>query len=68
MTNSDNCIGLPVFPEVGSMIVSPGLRRPDLSASSTILKLILSLTLPPALKNSHLATESTKNNYDILWG
>ena len=45
-----------MFPEVGSMTVSPGLRIPSFSASSTILTPILSLTEPPALKNSHLAT------------
>ena len=38
------------------MMVSPGLSMPDFSASSTILREILSLTDPPALKNSHLAT------------
>lgn len=38
------------------MTVSPGLRIPSFSASSTILTPILSLTEPPALKNSHLAT------------
>ena len=48
---------VPVLPEVGSMIVSPGLRIPARSASSTIRTAILSFTLPPALKNSHLATK-----------
>ena len=38
------------------MTVSPGLRIPSFSASSTILTPILSLTEPPALKNSHFAT------------
>jgi len=47
---------LPVFPDVGSIIVSPGLSKPFFSASSTILNPILSFTLPPALKNSHFAT------------
>lgn len=59
-TSTGACRGLPVFPEVGSMMVSPGLRIPALSASSTIRRLILSLTLPPALKNSHLATTPKK--------
>lgn len=56
---------LPVFPEVGSMMVSPGLRMPALSASSTMRRLILSLTLPPALKNSHFATTNTHTNSKI---
>jgi hypothetical protein len=47
---------IPVFPEVGSIIVQPGAILPDFSASSIILKAIRSLTEPPALKNSHLAT------------
>lgn len=55
-TCSNTCSGLPVFPEVGSIIVSPGLRSPARSASSTMRRLILSFTLPPALKYSHLAT------------
>lgn len=38
------------------MMVSPGLRMPARSASSIIRRLIRSFTLPPALKNSHLAT------------
>ena len=46
----------PVLPEVGSMIVSPGFRRPFFSASSTMRSPMRSLTLPPALKNSHFAT------------
>lgn len=48
----------PVFPDVGSMSVSPGRSTPARSASSTIRRLMRSLTLPPALKNSHLATGS----------
>ena len=47
---------LPVFPDVGSMIVSPGFKIPAFSASSTILRLMRSFTLPPALKYSHFAT------------
>lgn len=38
--------------------VSPGFRRPLASASSTMRLPMRSLTLPPALKNSHLATSS----------
>ena len=45
----------PVLPEVGSMIVvTPGVIFPAFSASSIIRRAIRSLTLPPALKNSHL--------------
>ena len=44
-------------------MVSPGLRMPALSASSTIRKLILSFTLPPALKYSHLATTNTQQKH-----
>lgn len=57
---------IPVFPEVGSMMVSPGLRVPARSASSIIRRLILSFTLPPALKNSHLATANTSQT-EALW-
>ena len=46
----------PVLPDVGSISVSPGLIKPSLSASSTILTPILSLIDPPALKNSHFPT------------
>lgn len=49
---------VPVFPDVGSMMVSPGFSVPERSASSTMRRLIRSFTLPPALKNSHLATGS----------
>lgn len=57
---------IPVFPEVGSMMVSPGLRVPARSASSIIRRLILSFTLPPALKNSHLATANTSQT-EAFW-
>src|SRR4051812_34471032 len=46
---------MPVFPEVGSMSVSPGFMRPDFSALSIIRRAIRSLTLPPALKASIFA-------------
>lgn len=49
---------LPVFPEVGSMMVQPGFKRPSFSASSTMRFPMRSLTEPPALKYSHLATTS----------
>ena len=56
-----SCLGLKGYTQ--PMIVSPGLRMPAFSASSTILKAILSLTLPPALKNSHLATLNIYKKY-----
>ena len=50
---------LPVLPDVGSISMSPGLILPVLAASSAILNAILSLTLPPGLKNSNLASKIT---------
>lgn len=44
-----------VLPLVGSIKVSPGLMRPDRSASSIMRRAIRSLTLPPALKYSSFA-------------
>lgn len=52
-----NC-NKPVFPDVGSMMTSPGFRIPCFSASSIILKAMRSFTLPPGLKNSHFTTEN----------
>lgn len=54
---------LPVFPDVGSMRVSPGLILPERSASSIILRPIRSFTEPPALKNSHFATGICKRKF-----
>ena len=45
----------PVFPEVVSIIVSPGEIIPFLSASSIIYNAILSLVECPGLKASTLA-------------
>jgi hypothetical protein len=42
----------PVFPDVGSMIVPPGLSLPSRSAASIIGRPILSLTEPPGLSSS----------------
>jgi hypothetical protein len=56
---------MPVFPEVGSISVSPGFIRPDFSAFSTILRPIRSLRDPPALKNSHLAYSSQFKSFPI---
>src|SRR5215217_6744217 len=47
---------VPVLPEVGSMIVPPGLSRPSASAASTIFIATRSLIEPPGLKYSTLAT------------
>jgi hypothetical protein len=46
---------MPVFPDVASMIVIPGLNRPSLSADSMICLATRSLILPPGFKNSALA-------------
>ena len=46
----------PVLPEVGSTIVPPGLSSPDCSAASIIRTAIRSLTDPPGLKYSTLAS------------
>ena len=48
-------IPIPVLPDVGSIIVAPGLSFPLSSASSIIFNAILSLTLPAGLKYSNLA-------------
>ena len=45
---------MPVLPDVGSMIVSPGFSRPDASMSSTMLTPMRSFTLAIGLKNSSL--------------
>src|ERR671912_913129 len=47
---------VPVLPEVGSMIVPPGRRRPSRSAASTSRIATRSLIEPPGLKYSSLAT------------
>ena len=46
----------PVLPEVGSTIVPPGRRSPLASAAATIRSAIRSLTDPPGLKFSILAS------------
>lgn len=47
---------IPVLPDVGSMIVAPGLSFPLFSASSIISLATLSLTLPAGLKYSSFAS------------
>src|SRR5690349_5076345 len=49
---------MPVLPEVGSISVSPGLMRPDFSASSSMRTPMRSLTEPPGFMNSHLPSSS----------
>ncbi len=57
---------MPVFPEVPSTMVPPGLRRPSASASSTIFKAMRSLTEFPGLKNSTLANTKASISEVIL--
>src|SRR5688572_5795211 len=49
---------MPVLPLVGSIRVSPGLMRPDFSASSSMRTPMRSLTEPPGFMNSHLPRSS----------
>ena len=51
-----NANPIPVLPEVPSMIVPPGFKRPSASASSIIFTAILSLTEFPGLKVSTFAS------------
>ena len=46
---------IPVFPEVGSIIVEPAFNFPLCSASSRIALATLSFTLPAGLKYSNFA-------------
>ena len=48
-------IPIPVFPDVGSISVAPGLISPLSSKSKIIWRAILSLTLPAGLKYSSFA-------------
>lgn len=58
---------IPVFPDVGSIIVQPGVNRPCSSASSTMRKAMRSLTDPPGLKNSTFASEKIeKMTHDYI--
>ena len=58
---------IPVFPDVPSMIVPPGLRTPDFSASSIIFTAILSFTELPGLVVSILAkTCAFTSNANLL--
>ena len=57
---------IPVFPEVGSIIVAPGLSTPLFSASSIILSAILSFTLPAGFKYSSLARITAPSSPDFF--
>src|SRR3990167_4740156 len=46
---------MPVFPDVGSINVSPFFILPDFSADDTIAYPMRSFTDPPGFKNSHFA-------------
>ena len=48
-------IPIPVFPDVGSIIVEPGFNIPLSSASSIMASATLSLTEPAGLKYSSFA-------------
>ena len=54
-----DAIPIPVFPEVGSIIVAPGFKSPFSSASSIIDKATLSFTEPVGLKYSSFAITFT---------
>src|SRR4051812_36270810 len=56
----------PVFPEVGSMIVPPGLRAPERSASSTIASAMRSLIEPPGLARSDFTQTSLSPNRRLM--
>jgi len=58
---------MPVLPLVGSIRVSPGLMRPDFSASSTMRRPMRSFTEPPAFMNSHLARISQPYSLPTFW-
>ena len=55
LTEAARASPIPVFPEVASISVSPGLIRPSFSASSIIRKDDLSFTDPPGFTISILA-------------
>src|SRR5262245_54765781 len=50
---------MPVLPDEGSRITSPGRRRPSASAASTMALAIRSLTDPPGLRPSSFPTMRT---------
>jgi hypothetical protein len=56
-----------VLPEVPSMMVPPGFKRPSASASSIIFKAILSFTEFPGLKVSTLANTNASTSAVTLF-
>ena len=55
LTEATRASPIPVFPEVDSTIVPPGLSFPERSASSMMLTPMRSLTDPPGFMDSTLA-------------
>src|SRR6185312_1629486 len=62
LTTAARARPMPVFPEVHSMIVPPGLSFPSFSATSTILIAIRSFAEFPGLKYSTLANTVQGNS------
>ena len=58
---------IPVLPEVPSIIVPPGFKRPSASASSIIFTAILSFTEFPGLNVSTLANTSASTSAVTLF-
>ena len=58
---------IPVFPDVPSIMVPPGLINPDFSASSIIFTAILSFMELPGLKVSTLASTSEGMPFTTLF-
>ena len=63
---------MPMFPELDSMIVVPGLIAPDSIPYLMILRAGLSFVLPPGLSDSNLAhtrrSESAKRRFNLTSG
>src|SRR5215469_13797402 len=55
----------PVFPDVGSTMMPPGFSSPDCSAASIMRSAIRSLTEPPGLKYSTLASTTGQATGDL---
>src|SRR6478609_4477708 len=62
---------MPVFPDVGSMIVPPGFSLPERSASSIIARAMRSLIDPPGLARSdfiHTSARSPNSRLILIVG
>ena len=55
-----------MLPDVGSMIVPPGLSSPSRSAASIMATAGRSLTLPPGLKNSSLRATVARMSWPVV--